>query len=113
MLSNPSSVIENDKLRREEEEKLNKERVEIPVEEEQPKLAKKDLLGTGLNKDKFQKEIIELRKKSSKPKDSIGTQDDLLDFLDTRESKEIVPILNKNAKATPTPVKESPAKSTP
>jgi hypothetical protein len=67
VLSNPNSVIENEILRREEEEKFNREKIEVPVEniEEKPKSIKKDHLGSGLNKDKYQKEIIELRKKTS------------------------------------------------
>lgn len=60
------------------------------------------MLGSGLNKDKYQTEIIELRKKTShKQEQVIGTQDDLLDFLDTRAKKDIAPIRNKNAEESP------------
>lgn len=73
MISNPNSVIEDEILKREEEEKINREKIEVPIESpvEVQKILKKDVLGSGLNKDKFQAEIIQMRKKTSQVKEKV------------------------------------------
>jgi hypothetical protein len=73
--------------------------------------SKSDRLGTGLNNAKNQKEFIQARNQAKTEKDIIATQDDLLDFLDTRAEADKQPpiVFKKDVSPFVTPVKKEPS----
>lgn len=115
LISNPHSVIDHEIILREEEDKKNQGKIEVPLSANSPptdyRSIVKDMIGKGLNYSQNQKEIIAAKRQhSSKEQDIIASQDDLLEFIDSRpEDQRKVSPLKKEIKEE-TPSKNTPAK---